>query len=171
MDRIVKKTDETDVSGMVSQGIGALGRIESTDVIPPVLGATLTFGSTLLIRKFAKTKPSVVKYAPIIGAGIGVVGSMTLSKWGGKKAVTVGALTSVAAGVGLFAYERISVTTWAASGIFASKRVSGRGVGEARLEGGRGRVQPTAFLPPGMAWPNRGQVGAIDVTAFAANPT
>lgn len=170
MDRIVMKIDDTDVGNIVSQGVGALGRIDSQDIVPPVLGGVVTFGSTLLIRKFGKTNPGVVKYAPLIGIVPGTVISMLLVKWGGKKAVIAGTAASAVVGAGLYAYERISMTAWATSGLgytAVSEQRRLRGIGEARVEQIRGRgpmrVLPTTNMPGGMQ-------SAIDVFAFAGRP-
>lgn len=166
-DRIVRKNDDTDVGNIVSAGVGALGRIESQDVIPPLVGGVATFGATLLIRKFAKTNANVVKYAPLLGGVAGIVLSLPLTKWGGTRAVKAGAITSAAVGIGLYAYERIATTAWATSGIgytSVSRRLAGR-VGEARIEqirGGGMRVLPTTNLPAGAR-------SAMDVSAFAGS--
>ena len=85
------------------------------DVLPPLLGGTVSIGATILVRKYGKTKPNLVKYAPLIGAAAGVVGSIPLYWWRGPRAVISGAVTGVIVGGGLFAFEYVSQTQWAAS--------------------------------------------------------
>lgn len=154
-DIIAQKNDDLELGrvGKVSTAVGSLGQIQAMDVLPPLLGGTVAIGTTLLVRKFGKTKPRLVEYAPLIGAGAGVLGSVPLYWWRGKKAVISGAVTGAVAGVGLFAFERVSATSWMTSGlgrhvVKTNRRLPGTGAMHV-VESSRGsaRSVPTAQSP------------------------
>lgn len=169
-DIIARKDDQSDLGriGKVSGALGSLGRMRAVDVLPPLLGGTISIGTTLLVRKYGKSKPNLMKYAPLLGAGAGILGSVPLYWWRGYKAVISGAVTGAVAGVGLFAFERASQTQWmttAGIGRYVvttrnRRQLPGQVRGTHIVESphSQGRVQPTAESP-----------GGFDLSGFGAN--
>lgn len=166
MDIAVKKNG-IDVGYRRSWGIkgalGSLGRIEATDILPPLVGGTVALGGTILVRKFGSQYPNLVKYAPLAGMGIGVVASIPLYWWKGHKAVISSAVTAVLLGGGLSLFETISSSTWMVSGMYYADR--SRVAGTHLIDGGYGgQALPTAQVPSPVA-------SAMDVEAFGATVT
>jgi hypothetical protein len=166
-DEIIVKKEGTDIGYRRSYGlkgaIGALGKIEAIDLLPPLVGGTVALGTTILARKFGGAYPTLVNFAPLAGAGAGILASIPLFWWRGKKAVISGAVTSVLIGGGLFAFEKISGSSWMLSGIHYASRQQMQGYYE--VDGGYGGYAlPTAQVPGGVA-------SAMDTTAFGANVT
>lgn len=169
-DKIVRKDDNMDVgrrrSGMLSGAMGAIGKIDAVDIIPPLTGGLVTFGGTLLIRKFGKNYPTLRSFAPLLGAAGGALASLPMHMWKGQPALISCLVTSVLTGAGLWAFEKVSATEWAMAGVHSVSRSRLSGVGATHLlEGGRGgRVQPTSRVPANVK-------SSMDVTAFGANVT
>ena len=167
-DIIIRKDDNIDVGrrgGFLSGPLGAIGNISAMDIVPPLAGGLVTFGGTLLIRKFGKKYGTLVNYAPLLGAMGGALMSLPMHMWRGQAALISCLVTSVVTGAGLFAFEKLSATTWAMSGVHAVSRSRMRGVGAQHLlEGASGQVMPTSQVP-------RQVKSAMDVTAFGATPT
>jgi hypothetical protein len=162
----------------VTDALGSLGDISVDNVVPPLVGGFGTIASTLLIRKFAATRPKVVRWAPAIAILPGTLLSIPLYWWKGGSAVASGAVTSAVTGLGLTLMEWAVVQPWMQPaieglGLTAVKR---KRLGEAvavqprQLRSGRtsvarsARIRPTASVPAGAA-------GAIDTAAFAGSPT
>ena len=164
---VAEKNDNQNLGYLdLSGAVGSLGQIDAMDVLPPLLGGTVAIGATILVRKYGKDKPRLVKYAPLLGAAAGVVGSIPLYWWRGPRAVISGAVTGVIAGAGLFAFEYVSQTQWALSGL-------GRHVVQ-RLPGMAG--YDAAYSPnnPGMMInvpPTAQSPGGFDLSGFGANVT
>lgn len=168
-DIIVRKDDNIDVGrrgGFLSGPLGAIGNIGASDIIPPLAGGLVTFGGTLLIRKFGKNYPTLHSFAPLLGAAGGALMSLPMHMWRGQQAMISCLVTSVMTGAGLWAFEKVSATAWAVSGMYNVSRSRMRGVGAQHLlEGGRGgRVQATSRVPANVR-------SAMDVSAFGANVT
>jgi len=176
-DLIIRNDDNIDVGarrGGLAGAFGSLGRLQTTDIVPPLLGGVASFGSTLLVRRFGTKYPSLYTWAPMIGAGVGVLASVPLywARGFGSKAVISGSVTSIVTGLGLWAFEKISATNWMAGGTkgihYASRRrqMAGRGLGATHIvQGSPGaRALPTSAVP-------RPAASAMDVTAFGATPT
>jgi len=141
----------------VGEAFGALGSMEAMDILPPIAGGVAAIGVTLLCRKFGRSKPNVMKYAPLIGAGAGVLVSLPLYYWRGQPAFVSSAVTAAVVGGGLFAYEKLSSTQWA-MGLIQTKVMPRRAAlkghhvqkvsGVHLVEGGNnGKVPPTAKAP------------------------
>lgn len=163
---IGKKEDDNNLGYLdISGAVGSLGQIDAMDVLPPLLGGTVALGTTILVRKFGKAKPNLLKYAPLIGAAAGVAGSIPLYWWRGPRAVIAGAVTGVIVGGGLFAFELLSSSQWMLSGFGRTvvQRLPGnvRGMTVAHSPnrpGARINVQPTAVSP-----------GGFDIASFGAS--
>lgn len=167
MSDIMVKKNGTDIGYRRSWGlkgaVGSLGRIEAMDILPPLVGGTVALGGTILMRKFGTKFPTLVKYAPLVGAGIGIAASIPLYWWRGQRAVISSAVTAALLGGGLFAFEKISSSTWMVSGMYYADRSNVRGMH--LIDGGHGgRVLQTAQVPGGVA-------SAMDVSAFGATVT
>jgi hypothetical protein len=163
---VAKKNDDKNLGYMdLSGAVGSLGQIDAMDILPPLLGGTVALGATILVRKYGKTKPNLVTYAPLIGAAAGIVGSIPLYWWRGPRAVIAGAVTGVIVGGGLFAFEKISTTNWALAGIgrHVVRRLPGQVGSFVNVQTNTGMPalnQPTAVSP-----------GGFDLSGFGANVT
>ena len=160
-DIIMNKSEESIGYLGVTNAFGSLGNIKAMDVLPPLIGGTVAVAGTLFTRKFGKTRPALVQYAPLIGAGAGILGSIPLYWWRGPRAVISGAVTAAVLGGGLFAFERLSGTAY----------FSGIGMHQVkRLRGMRGTHIVTGA--PGANVPATAKApGGFDLTGFAATPT
>jgi len=164
---VAEKNDNKNLGYLdLSGAIGSLGQIDAMDILPPLLGGTVALGTTILVRKYGKTKPKLVEYAPLIGAAAGIVGSIPLYWWRGPRAVIAGAVTGVIVGGGLFAFEKVSTSEWALSGIgqrHVVRRLPGRVGSFHAVQTNTGMAAanvPTAMSP-----------GGFDLEGFGANPT
>jgi len=93
---------------------GALGR----DVLPGLLGIGLTLGGAVAIRSFVRPDPGAMattyRLAPVIGAGMGLVGAgvvyaATMKRSGAGPAIGVAA-ASVFAGALAFGIEKLNIS-------------------------------------------------------------
>jgi hypothetical protein len=81
--------------------------------VPALVGSGLAIGSTLAIRAFVRPTSDamtmVFRYAPAIGALVGAIGAAPLGLAGASVNQQVAtAASAVAAGVGIFAVERLN---------------------------------------------------------------
>lgn len=165
---LVPKDGNGDVGYLqVSRAVGALGNVQSTDVVPPLVGGASALLTTLLVRRFNKNRATYSQglqdNAPLIGAVGGVVFSIPLYWWK-RSAVVSGAVTGAITGLGLYAYEKILGTQWynplpatATQGMGLLSAQSARPMLGAAMP----NIIPTAVAP-------RGVKAAMDVTAFAS---
>lgn len=98
----------------VRMGSLATGGFMGT-AVPGLVGAGVCIGSTLAIRAFVRPTSEamamVFKYAPFIGAGLGAVAAAPLGLAGASMNQQVAtAASSLAAGVGVFAVERLNAS-------------------------------------------------------------
>jgi len=145
----------------VGEAFGALGNLDALEVLPPIAGGIAALGSTLLIRKFAKDKPNILKYAPLLGAGAGILLSIPLYYWRGHQAFVSSAVTAGVVGGGLFAFEKVSNTAWAMGMLVPSmsrRPMKGIGMHQVKkvgathlIEGASAKVPATANAPAGFA--------------------
>lgn len=96
----------------VRMGSLATGGFMGT-AVPALVGSGLAIGSTLAIRAFVRPTSDVMvkvfRYAPFIGAAIGAVAAAPLGFAGASANQQVAtAASAVAAGVGVFAVERLN---------------------------------------------------------------
>lgn len=148
----------------VSDAIGSLGGIAVSDILPPLVGGAGAIVGTLLIRKFVANKSSnLVRFAPALGAGIGVLVSIPLYWVYGPKGVVSGALTAAAAGGAILGYQELKDLP-AFNGLGLINVQSRKQLGAVVASGGGARAASTANVP--------GRVGsALDVNAFGGKTT
>lgn len=98
---------------------GNFGSITSMDVwLPPLVGGGLAMGGTLILRAFVpeykegvpvteENKNWAFKYAGVIGAGIGVLGSVVLGPFRGWGAAVAGGINAVLTGLNGQLYDTV----------------------------------------------------------------
>ena len=143
----------------VSDAIGSLGGMAVSDILPPLVGGAGAIVGTLLIRKFVTNKSSnLVRFAPALGAGIGVLASIPLYWVYGPKGVVSGALTAAVAGGAILGFQEMKdLPVFNGMGLINVQKT--RGLGAVVTSGRGARALSTANVP--------GRVGsALDVSAF-----
>lgn len=82
------------------------------DVVPSAAGLGTALLSTLALRSFVTPdtamKQSVVRYAPLIGGGLGLIAAGAIGYFGGMSKATAAGVSSVLGGGLLFASERLN---------------------------------------------------------------
>lgn len=147
----------------VSDALGSLKGIASVEkILPPLIGGSVAILGTLLIRKFVADKTSsLVRFAPAIGAGAGVLASIPLYWVYGQEGVMSGALTSVMAGGAILAFQELKdMPVFNGLGLVSMQR---KRLG-AIAQGGGARIPQTANVPGRIS-------SAMDVAAFGGKPT
>lgn len=118
--------------GKVRMGTLTTGGFMGT-AIPALVGSGLAIGSTLAIRAFVRPNTEamvkVFRYAPFIGAALGAMAAAPLGlagASGSQQAAT--AASAVAAGVGVFAVERLNSSVPGAELALAAPAVATAGL-------------------------------------------
>ena len=147
----------------VSDAIGALGGMQVSDILPPLVGGTAAIFGTLFVRKFIKNQSSKVhRFAPALGAGIGVAASIPLYWVYGPKGVVSGALTSVVTGGAIMAFQELKDRpAFNGMGLLNVQRKQLAGP---MAYGGGATMKSTARVPAGVG-------SAMDVKNFGGNST
>ena len=147
----------------VQDAIGSLGGIVVADILPPLVGGAGAIVGTLLIRKFVKNKSSnLIRFAPALGAGVGVLASIPLYWVYGPRGVISGALTAAVAGGAILGYQELkNLPAFNGLGLL---NVQQKRLGAVVASGGGAYAVPSARVP--------GRVGsAMDVAAFGGKTT
>lgn len=158
-DVVMTKSDDGNDLGYfniseVSDAIRGLGNVSMSDVLPPLVGGTAAIAGTLLIKKFV-TNATVVRFAPGIGAGIGVLASIPLVKWYGPQGVISGALSSAVAGGALMVMQELAPKLIGGN----TGLINVQKMGAVVASGAGARTLPTARVPAGVG-------SAMNVSSF-----
>lgn len=101
-------------------GIGS-AMLDTSTIVPILVGGLGSTAGFLAARKWGyKLSPYVSDFAPLVGAGAGVLLSLPLAWWkrGGKKAAATGAITSIVVGGAIFGLEKLNLM-----GAYTAKRI------------------------------------------------
>jgi len=142
----------------VSDALGSLKGIASMEkILPPLIGGSVALLGTLLVRKFVADKTSaLIRFAPAIGAGAGILASIPLYWVYGREGVVSGALTAAMAGGAILAFEELKDK--AAFNGLGLINVQRKRLG-AIAQGGGARIPQTSNVPGRIS-------AAMDVAAF-----
>lgn len=154
----------------VRMGSLATGGFMGT-AVPGLVGAGVCIGSTLAIRAFVRPTSEamamVFKYAPFIGAGLGAVAAAPLGLAGASMNQQVAtAASSLAAGVGVFAVERLNASVPGAELALAPSAPSGTGT--AGLRALTAEIRTPAQLRGVVMEPMNGLKGSYGDTVNAS---
>ena len=154
----------------VSNALGALGKIEFADIVPPLVGGAGALLTTLLIRKFVKNPESIIRrFAPVGGIVGGVLASIPLYWAFGKKGVITGALSGAVTGGVLLGWEQLKdMAFFSGMGLINVQSMQGRR-GRARMGEAVATQMPRlgAVSIPSTARVPGAVASAMDVSAVA----
>jgi len=165
---------------------GNFGEITSMDVwLPPLVGGGLAMGGTLILRAFVpeykegapvteENKNWAFKYAGVLGAGIGIVGSVILGPFRGWGAAMAGGINAVLTGLNGQLYDTVVPAPTAAAagyGYMVARRPafglpyprSGR---RTQLGGFMATAPVNASLPENQTRFGVGEQAAVNMGAF-----
>ncbi len=153
----------------VRMGSLATGGFMGT-AVPALVGSGLAIGSTLAIRAFVRPTSDmmakVFRYAPFIGAAVGAVAAAPLGFAGASANQQVAtAASAVAAGLGVFAVERLNSSVPGAE--LALAPAAPTGTGTAGLRALTAEVRSAAQLRGVVMEPMNGLKGSYGDTVNA----
>lgn len=103
------------------------------DVVPSAAGLGTALLSTLALRSFitpdSAMKQNVVRYAPLIGGGLGLLAAGAIGYFGGMSKATAAGVSSVLGGGLLFASERLNASSPAIDAALAPSSAPGTTAG------------------------------------------
>jgi hypothetical protein len=157
----------------VRMGSLATGGFMGT-AVPALVGSGLAIGSTLAIRAFVRPTSDmmakVFRYAPFIGAAVGAVAAAPLGFAGASANQQVAtAASAVAAGLGVFAVERLNSSVPGAELALApAAPAAPTGTGTAGLRALTAEVRSAAQLRGVVMEPMNGLAGSYGDTVNAS---
>jgi hypothetical protein len=133
-DVLVANDDDENFGIVMPAAIAGLAKVGVDDLIGPVVGGLGTVASTLVIRRYGAKLPEIVRQnAQLFGGLGGILLSLPLMYWKGRKAMVSGVVTAGVFALGGYLMEKVETSGLYLSGL-----------------GGRGGMGYLAAQPVGM---------------------